>query len=129
VSSRIKIDAERLARTQRETAVVSELLASIFEEEPAPIDAPVVSVAVEPTFEGLDRSHAELVELLELKGAVSKSEFDERARAMKLLPEGAMERINDWSFERFDEPLLEDGDEIVMASHLRERLAELREAA
>jgi hypothetical protein len=46
---------------------------------------------------------------------------------MKLLAEGALERINDWSFDRFDEPLLEDGNEIVMAPHLRPRLAELRE--
>jgi hypothetical protein len=41
----------------------------------------------------------------------------------------AIERINDWAFERFDEALLEDGDEIVMAPHLRARLSELRETA
>ncbi|MGT2504760.1 tellurite resistance TerB C-terminal domain-containing protein (plasmid) [Bradyrhizobium guangxiense] len=46
---------------------------------------------------------------------------------MRLLADGAIERINDWSFDRFEEPLLEDGDEIVMVPHLRERLAELRE--
>ena len=126
---RIRIDAERLARAQRETAEVSELLANIFEEEtaPAPVETPVASVANASAFEGLDRSHTELVELIELKGAVPKLEFEERARAMKLLAEGALERINDWSFDRFDEALLEDGDEIVMAPHLRARLSELRE--
>ncbi|WP_353699209.1 TerB N-terminal domain-containing protein [Bradyrhizobium sp. INPA03-11B] len=125
----VKIDAVRLARTQRETAVVSELLANIFEEEPAPstVETPVASAANGASFEGLDGPHTELLELIELKGSIPKVEFEERARAMKLLPEGALERINDWSFDRFDEPLLEEGDEIVMAPQLRPRLAELRE--
>ncbi|WP_253609902.1 MULTISPECIES: tellurite resistance TerB family protein [unclassified Bradyrhizobium] len=125
----ISIDAARLARTQRETAAVSELLANIFEEEqsPSPVETPIASAANKATFEGLDRSHTELVELLELKGTIPRSEFDERARAMKLLADGAIERINDWSFDRFDEPLFEEGEDIVMAPHMRERLAELRE--
>lgn len=125
----ISIDAVRLARTQRETAAVSELLANIFEEEqlPAPVETPVASAANKASFEGLDRSHTELVELLELRGTIARAEFDERARAMKLLADGAIERINDWSFDRFEEALLEDGDEIIMVPHLRERLAELRE--
>ncbi|GEC15445.1 TerB N-terminal domain-containing protein [Nitrobacter winogradskyi] len=128
---RIRIDAERLARAQRETAEVSELLANIFEEEtaPAPVETPVAAAANSSAFEGLDQSHTELVELIEIKGTVPKLEFEERARAMKLLAEGALERINDWSFDRFDEALLEDGDEIVMAPHLRARLSELRETA
>ena len=60
-------------------------------------------------------------------GTISRSEFDQRAREMKLLSDGALERINDWSFDHFEEPLLEDGDDIVMVPHLRGRLAELRE--
>lgn len=125
----IQIDAVRLARTQRETDAVAELLANIFEEDtmPAPVETPVASAANESSFEGLDGPHIELVELLERKGSIARAEFDQRARAMKLLADGAIERINDWSFDRFEEPLLEDGDEIVMVPHLRERLAELRE--
>ncbi|TWA91090.1 tellurite resistance TerB C-terminal domain-containing protein [Bradyrhizobium stylosanthis] len=118
-----------MARTQRETDAVAELLANIFEEDAtlAPVETPVASAASEASFEGLDGPHTELVELLERKGSVARAEFDQRARAMKLLPDGAIERINDWSFERFEESLLEDGDEIVMVPHLRERLVQLRE--
>jgi hypothetical protein len=128
--SGINIDPARLARTQRETAAVSELLANIFEEEPATgvVETPVELVANGTAFNGLDGSHTELVELLELKGAIARSEFEERARSLKLLADGAIERINDWSYDHFEEPLLEDGDEIVMVPHLRERLTELREA-
>lgn len=125
----VTIDAGRLARTQRETEAVSELLANIFEEDtaPAPATPSPASLVEAIAFEGLDKPHAELVELIELKGAIPRSEFDQRAREMKLLSDGALERINDWSFDRFDEPLLEDGEDIVMAPHLRGRLAELRE--
>ena len=107
----------------------NDVLANIFEEDttPAPVETLVASAANEVSFEGLDGPHTELVELLELKGSIARAEFDQRARAMKLLADGAIERINDWSFDRFEEPLLEDGDEIVMVPHLRERLAELRE--
>lgn len=127
----VKINAERLARTQQETAAVSDLLASIFEEEaaPAPVESPVAKEADHGCLEGLDRAHTDLVEFLELKGTVPKQEFDQLARANKLLPEGAAERINDWSFDRFDEPLFEEGDEITIASHLRQRLNELRAEA
>lgn len=125
----IQIDAARLARTQRETDAVAELLANIFEEDTTPttVETPVITAANEVAFEGLDGPHTELVELLERKGSIARAEFDQRARAMKLLADGAIERINDWSFDRFEEPLLEDADEIVMVPHLRERLAELRE--
>jgi tellurite resistance protein len=128
VISGVQIDAGRLARTQRETEAVSELLANIFEEDaaPVPVTPSPASSAGAIAFEGLDKSHAELVEMIELKGTISRSEFDQRAREMKLLSDGALERINDWSFDHFEELLLEDGDDIAMVPHLRGRLAELR---
>ena len=124
----IRINETRLARTRRETDAVSELLAGIFTEEPAPEPPPV---AASPdgvaALEGLDAPHTELVELLELRGSMTRSEFDRHAREIRLLPDGAIERINDWSFDRFDEPLIEDGDEIIVAPHLRGRISALKE--
>jgi tellurite resistance protein len=128
--SSVQIDPGRLARVQRETETVSALLAQIFVEESGPVPtAPAVAADghQEPAFEGLDHAHAELVEFLEIKGEISRHEFEERARALKLLPDGAIERINDWSFDRFDEALLDDGEQVVMAANLRTRLAEMRE--
>jgi tellurite resistance protein len=128
----VQIDAGRLERVRRETETVSALLAQIFVEESAPVPGPAVPAANEhhrPAFEGLDDAHAELVEFLEIKGEITRHEFDERARALKLLPDGAIERINDWSFDHFDEALLDDGEQVVMAADLRTRLAEMRETA
>jgi tellurite resistance protein len=126
--SSVQIDPDRLARVQRETETVSALLAQIFVEESGPVPtAPAADGHQEPAFEGLDHAHAELVEFLEIKGEISRREFDERARALKLLPDGAIERINDWSFDHFDEALLDDGEQVVMATNLRTRLSEMRE--
>jgi tellurite resistance protein len=126
----VQIDPGRLARVQRETETVSALLAQIFVEESGSVPTAPATVADDrqrPSFEGLDHAHAELVEFLEMKGEISRHEFEERARTLNLLPDGAIERINDWSFDRFDEPLLDDGEQVVMAADLRTRLAELRE--
>jgi len=126
----IQIDAEKLARTQRETQVVAKLLADIFADDvPEAEPVPPVAATWRSAFDGLDAAHAELVEMLEIKGAVPRAEFDQRAKEMKLLPEGAIERINEWSFDLFDEAMIEVGHEVAIAPDLRKRLAELRENA
>lgn len=128
----IRIDAARLAQVQKETQAVSDLLTQIFVEDAetatnsTPRDLAAVSASA---FEGLDEAHAELVEYLEIKVQITRQEFEERARSLKLLPDGAIEKINDWAFDRFDEPLLEDGEQVIMEARLRSRLAELRETA
>lgn len=125
----IYIDPARLAAVQKQTQAVSQILTQIFADDAGPLksEAAVSHVVNGSAFDGLDRNHAELVEYLEIKGEIAKQEFDERAKALKLLPAGAIEKINDWAFDHFDEPLLEEGEHIVLSPHLRERLAELRE--
>lgn len=81
------------------------------------------------TWEGLDRPYTELVQLLEQRGSMPRSEFDRHARDIGLLPDGAIEQINDWSFDRFDDALIEDGDVVVLAPHLRGRLSEMKDKA
>ena len=125
----IYIDAGRLAAVQKQTQAVSEILTQIFADDAG---GPKTEPEVPPPhadaspFKGLDRSHAELVEYMEMKGEIARQEFEERAKSLKLLPAGAIEKINDWSFDRFEEPLLEEGEHIVLSANLRERLAELR---
>ncbi|WP_284273282.1 TerB N-terminal domain-containing protein [Bradyrhizobium iriomotense] len=123
----INIDAAKLARTRRETEAVSALLSDIFSEE---TDQPPTSERDEKiALQGLDGPHSELVQLLEQRGSMTRSEFDRHARDMRLLPDGAIERINDWSFECFDDALIEDGEEVVLAPHLRGRISEMKDKA
>jgi hypothetical protein len=127
-NSGIRIDVNRLAAAQKQTQEVSRLLSQIFIEDDASSDTrpKAAAPATGSSLKGLDKSHAELVEYLEMNGEIPRHEFDERAKSLKLLPDGAIETINEWSFDHFDEPLLEDGEHIVLSAALRERLAELR---
>jgi len=45
------------------------------------------------------------------------------------LADGALEHVNDWAFEHFDELLIEEGDKVMIVSHLRDRVAEMKDAA
>ena len=59
-------------------------------------------------------------------GALERRTFEARAKELRLLADGAIEHINDWAFDRFDEPLIEDGDAVTLVSHLRDRVGEMR---
>jgi TerB N-terminal domain/TerB-C domain len=122
----IQIDPGRLAKVQKQTQAVAAILTQIFVDDDGSKTVPKVSNAADASpFKGLDRGHAELVEYMEIKGKIPRQEFDQRAKALKLLPAGAIEKINEWSFDQFDEPLLEEGKDIVLCANLRDRLAEL----
>lgn len=126
----VGIDADRLARVRRETEAVSQLLTSIFGEDGKDEGPKVSSPEKEraSAFPGLDEAHAGLLDSVVDKGEVARSEFDAMARARKLLPDGAIETINEWAFDRLDEPLLEDGEMVRLDPELKVRLDELREA-
>lgn len=128
----LAFDLTRLDRLRQETSQVSALLSTIFqEEEVAP--TPVPSSArtfVDGRFPGLDTQHAALLaSVVDAGGVADLDRFDADARALKLLPAGAVETINEWAFDAFDEPLLETDDQVVVAEHLRVRLIEMETAA
>lgn len=123
----IKIDAAKLAQTRRETEAVAGLLSDIFSADAAEPSPPELDANI--AWEGLDQPYSELVQLLEQRGSMPRSEFDRHARDMGLLPDGAIERINDWSFDCFDDALIEDGDDVVLTPHLRERLLDMKDKA
>ncbi|MBS4049316.1 MAG: TerB family tellurite resistance protein [Alphaproteobacteria bacterium] len=122
-SSGIKIDLARLERIKSETSAVSNLLADIFVEETA---APAAPIMVEASpFEGLDAAHAKLVALFLAQPEYDRSTFEEQARGLQLMPDGAVETINEWAFDTFDEPLLDGDETIVVAEHLVAKLKEM----
>lgn len=118
----VPIDTARLERVRHETSRVSALLATIFTEEeaeaPVPVAAPHVSVAT--AFEGLDGPHSALLERL-VVGPLSRSAFEALASELRLMPEGALEIINEWGFDRFGSPVVEeDGDVSVLPDMVEE---------
>lgn len=134
VPAGVQFDADRLARIRQETSEVSNLLAGIFREDETEVSAPAPLQQIETMvrlsrFEGLDTAHADLLGLVIDSGAINRDQFDDHARRLRLLPDGALETINDWAFDRFDDPVLEGDEVISAASHLQSRLTAMEHAA
>ena len=43
-----------------------------------------------------------------------RTDFDAAATAVGLMPDGAMEAINEWAFDKYGDALLEDGDLVAI---------------
>jgi uncharacterized tellurite resistance protein B-like protein len=123
-----RLDAERIAALQEDTARVSALLSKIFAEEAAstPVPPPPAPEP-EPANEagaplGLDEAHAALLRLLLSRPEWTRAELEDAAADLDLMLDGAMEQINEAAFEAFDEPLFEGEDPISVNTELLEKI-------
>ncbi|OWQ78038.1 TerB N-terminal domain-containing protein [Stenotrophomonas maltophilia] len=111
-----QLDPDRIAALERDTAQVSALLANIFtDEEAAPPDlAPVEAASVETESAGqllgLDQAHSALLRLMLSRPVWTRAELEDGAADMELMLDGALEQINDASFDAYDIPF-SDGDD------------------
>ena len=106
----IVLDADRVAAIRANTERVSAILGAIFQEDEileTPEDA---STSDNRTFPGLDKRHADFVIELLTRPHWGEAEFEALAARFKLMAGGALETINEWSFERFDDILIEEYD-------------------
>ena len=123
ISKGVELDMERVKNTLADTQKASTLLASIFEdEEPEALEVDVTEEEIDAggnqRFRGLDFVHAQLLTELLGRSKWLRDDFIRLAESLNLLPDGAMEVINEWAFEKFDEPILEDGEPIEVYSDL-----------
>jgi uncharacterized tellurite resistance protein B-like protein len=111
----IRLDLAKVREKLAETSRVSDLLSGIFlDEETAKPTVSPAPLATEDDFAiaGLDSAHSAL--LLRLAGSASweRIQVERLAAALGLLPDGALEIINEAAFLRCGAPLIE-GDERV----------------
>ena len=126
-SSPPALDLERIARLREETAAVGAVLGAIFDSEgedthdtggAAVADTPPSSTPTgQPgsgpaTLPGLDARHSALLQRLLPRPEWSRAELDQICSELGLMPDGAIERVNEASFDAFDEPILEGDDPI-----------------
>lgn len=127
----LDLDATRIARVRAETAEVSAVLAGIFneEEEPQPEVALSTVTGAASRFAHLDEAHGTLLEAL-LENSLSRAAFATLAKRMSLLPEGAMETINDWAFDSVGDAILQDEEgQISIITDLRQEVLQARKPA
>jgi tellurite resistance protein len=110
-----RLDPELIQAKMKESAEVAALLAEVFDDEEtvpqraraADAAAPVDLVAT------LDAPHSTLLRRLAERPSWERVAFDELCAGLDLLPEGALDMINEVAMEITDEPVVEDdGDQL-----------------
>jgi uncharacterized tellurite resistance protein B-like protein len=111
----IALDLRKVQAKLAETEQVSSLLEGIFRDEEAPALQAAPQPAALASLAGLDGAHSELLRRLAGKTAWPRLEVERMADALGLLPDGALEVINEAAYERCGAPLFEgvEGDEII----------------
>lgn len=112
------IDMDRVRLKIDETRQVSTLLSSIFVEEESPAAAvqaaPPAAAPQANTIGTLDAAHSELLRRLAKRESWPRDEVERLAAELALLPDGALETINDYAYATVDEPLWEDDDPVAI---------------
>jgi hypothetical protein len=125
----ITLDVARIARIQKETEEAGVFLKNVFDEEyplgdgeampGLPEDEPAQEMAGIP---GLDADHSAFVRLLVTRGSWPRNELVDAAMDMGLMPDGALERINEAVLDAFGAPLMEGEDPIEINHEVLEAL-------
>jgi tellurite resistance protein len=120
------LDAEVLATKLHETASVAALLTGIFAEQdaaPAAAARPAAPAPAAPQdtalpLAGLDAAHAALLAELLTRPVWARVEFNELAARHGLMPDGAIEVLNEAAYEAVDDALLDGDDDIVINEYV-----------
>lgn len=136
----VRLDAARIAALQEDTDKVGSLLAGIFMDDerdeshdvtgeinttpqeagPVKTDEAAVLPVIMP---GLDTTHDAFARCLLGRTQWSRQELQDVANDMKLMLDGALERLNDAAFDAYDAPFTEGDDPIEINLDIREKLS------
>lgn len=104
------LDMRRVDAKIAESIAVSSLLSQIFAEQEEPTPPPPMAEPEGSTLIGLDASHSAALRELLLRQVWSRAEWESLCQQHHLLPDGAIETINDAVFECHDSALIEGED-------------------
>jgi uncharacterized tellurite resistance protein B-like protein len=125
VEAPIALDMGRVARTLAETAAVAAILDEVFDEdEGVPQGRAEPTPAVPGLAADVQTRERELLRALGERAEWSRVEFERLAERLQVMPDGALERLNEAALDRFGTPVCEGADPIVIdATLVREMLA------
>ncbi len=114
----LRLSAARIAEIQTDTHRVSSVLGEIFNDLPdeRPEETQTSALA------GLDVKHTRLVKDLIVKERWSDQEFQALCSHSELMASGALEHINEWAFEVYEEALLEEYEGYEVSAHIAQEL-------
>jgi hypothetical protein len=100
----VVLDLARLQAKEAETREVAAILKGVFVEDESPAPQPLPPTA--GTFAGLDGQHSLLVRRLFDHATVARSEWESWCVESGLLPDGAVDRINEAALDACGDPIL-----------------------
>ncbi|MBY0506694.1 MAG: TerB N-terminal domain-containing protein [Bryobacteraceae bacterium] len=112
-----RVDLAKVQAMQVETERVSELLRGIFVEEAVAVTPPAAG-----SVSGLDAAHSGLVHRLLAAAGWPRADFNALASEAGLLPDGALDTINEMALDRAGDLLLEGDDPVTLNPATREAL-------
>ena len=114
-SKGVALDMTIVQRKLKETAKVSKILGEIFEEDTVEEIVPIPEKQTIDTkiIGSLDVEHSELFNQLIKQTEWRREDFEALAEKNNLLPDGALDMINEAAYEICDEPLI-DGDDPIL---------------
>ncbi|MGI8483796.1 MAG: TerB N-terminal domain-containing protein [Thermomicrobiales bacterium] len=113
-SGHVTLDRSAIDAKVRETSVVSDLLGDIFADHEESHEVPAEIAPEEEPVAGLDPAHAALLRQLATRESWDASAFEALATSFRLMPNGALDVLNEAAFEAVDEPLIEGDDPLVI---------------
>jgi uncharacterized tellurite resistance protein B-like protein len=124
-ASGFTLDTNRIEALQKDTAAVTALLATIFQDEPMVPEVAEADAEPEQRVKGLlglDEQHSALARLLVTRAEWSRVELDDAVADLDLMLDGAIEMLNEAAFDHHDVPFVEGDDPIVVNPELLEKL-------
>lgn len=121
---KVALDSDRVASVMANTARVASVLGDIFGEDETKDEVEEGSEETGDAFFGLDSQHADFLGELLTRPHWGEVDFATLAGQFRLMPEGALETVNEWSFERFGDLLIEGHEGYEINSDVMEQLRE-----
>jgi len=110
---KLSLDHARIAQLQNEDAKLMKMLGGYFseadDESGAQVASPTMPVAV-ASFPGLDAEHTDLLIALLERDQWQRGEFEALAAARALMPDGALEQVNEACIDATGDVLLEEAE-------------------
>ena len=130
----VVLDPELIKARLAESARAASYLAEIFTDDDTATLAAVpsgdrVAAAAKERAAGLDAAHSALLGRLAARPSWTRGDFDQMATDLGLLPDGALEVLNEAAFEAVGEPVCEGSDPIEINSYAVKEMLPMTEPA
>lgn len=125
--SGFQLDMHRVAALKNESKKVTDMLVSLFEQEAdkgslTPAQADEFIVDQDDLLLGLDNDHSALIRLLCSRLQWTRTELEEIAADSGMMLDGALEHINEATYDNFDAPLTEGDDPVDINQDISKEL-------